>query len=106
VDKKSTSRYCFNVGLGMVSWCIRKQKSVALSSAKAEYMATSTTMCEAIWISKLLVSLFKQRMGETNVYCDNQSFIKLSENLVFHDRSKRIDTRCHFIRDYVQRGAV
>ena len=45
-------------------------------------------------------------MEPTSVYCDNQSCIKLSENLVFHDRSKRIDIRCHFIRDCVQRGAV
>ena len=37
---------------------------------------------------------------------NNQSCIKLSENPVFHDRSKHIDIRCHFIRDCVQRGAV
>eukprot|EP00253_Pinus_taeda_P032208 PITA_32208 len=40
------------------------------------------------------------------ILCDNQSCIKLSENLVFHDRSKHIDIRCRFIRDCVQRGAV
>ena len=40
------------------------------------------------------------------IHCDNQSCIKLSENLVFHDRSKHIEIRYHFIRDYVQRGAV
>ena len=40
------------------------------------------------------------------IHCDNQSCIKLSENLVFHDRSKHIEIRCHFIRDYVKRGAV
>eukprot|EP01018_Ginkgo_biloba_P017975 Gb_10802 [translate_table: standard] len=40
------------------------------------------------------------------IYCDNQSCIKLSKNPVFHDRSKHIEIRYHFIRDYVQRGAV
>jgi len=45
-------------------------------------------------------------MEATNLYCDNQSCINLSENLVFHDRSKHIDIRCHFIRDCVQRGVV
>eukprot|EP00253_Pinus_taeda_P032827 PITA_32827 len=35
VDRKSTSRYCFNIGSGMTSWCSRKQKYVALSSAEA-----------------------------------------------------------------------
>ena len=40
------------------------------------------------------------------IYYDNQSCIKLSENPVFHDRSKHIEIRYHFIRDWVQRGAV
>jgi hypothetical protein len=40
------------------------------------------------------------------IYCDNQSCMKLSENPVFHDRSKHIEIYYHFIRDYVQRGAV
>jgi hypothetical protein len=40
------------------------------------------------------------------VHCDNQSCIKLTENLVFHDRSKHIDMRYHYIRDLVQRKTV
>eukprot|EP00253_Pinus_taeda_P009319 PITA_09319 len=51
VDRKSTTTYCFNIGSGMTSWCSRKQKSVVLSSAEAEYMVTSTASCEAIWLS-------------------------------------------------------
>jgi hypothetical protein len=46
------------------------------------------------------------QLRPTVIYCDNQSCIKLSENPVFHDRSKHIEIRYHFIRDYVQRGAV
>ena len=40
------------------------------------------------------------------IYYDSQSCIKLSENHVFHDRSKHIEIRYHFICDYVQRGVV
>ena len=69
-------------------------------------MAANTTTCEAIWLRKLLMSLFRKRMETTKVYCDNQSCIKLSEKPVFHDRSKHIDIICHFIRDCVQRGAI
>ena len=90
----------------MNSWCNRKQKSVALSSVEAEYMVANTTLCEAIWLRKMLVNILKEKMEATNILCDNQSCIKLSENPVFHDRSKHIDIRCHFIRDWVQRGAV
>jgi len=90
----------------MTSSCSRKQKSVALSSAEVEYMVVSTASCEAIWLRKLLVNLFRRNMEVIKIMCDNQSCIKLSENLVFHNRSKHIDIRCHFIRDCVQRGAV
>jgi hypothetical protein len=42
----------------------------------------------------------------TVIHCDNQSCVKLSENPVFHDRSKHVDMRYHYIRDMVKRGAV
>ena len=90
----------------VVSWFSRKQKSVALSSAEAEYMAASQASCEALWLRKLLVDLFDQELRPTLIYCDNQSCIQLFENPVFHDRSKHIEIRYHFIRDYVQRGTV
>ena len=106
VDRKSTSGYCFSLGSGMTFWCSRKQKSMALSSTEAEYMAASIDLSEAIWLRKLLVNLLKDKMEATNILCDNQSCIKLSENLMFHDRSKHIDIWCHFIKDLVQHGAV
>ncbi|KAL2337004.1 hypothetical protein Fmac_011450 [Flemingia macrophylla] len=38
--------------------------------------------------------------------CDNTAAINLSKNLVMHSRSKHIEIKHHFIRDYVQRGTV
>jgi hypothetical protein len=105
-DRKNTSGCCFGLGSAVVSWFSRKQKSVALSSAEAEYMAASQASCEALWLHKMLIGLFGVQLRPTVIYCDNQSCIKLSENPVFHDRSKHIEIRYHFIRDYVQRGAV
>eukprot|EP00253_Pinus_taeda_P004261 PITA_04261 len=90
-DQKSTSGGIFNLGSATISWYSRKQRSVALTSAEAEYMATSQAACEAIWMRKILVGLFGQRMDPTVIYCDDQSCIKLSENPVFHDKSKHID---------------
>jgi hypothetical protein len=69
-------------------------------------MAASQAGCEALWLRKMLHGLFGQMLRPTTIYCDNQSCIKLSENPVFHDRSKHIEIRYHFIRDWVQRGAV
>jgi hypothetical protein len=52
------------------------------------------------------LGLFGQELEATMIHYDNQSCIKLSENLVFHDRSKHIDIRYHFIRDCVKRGVM
>eukprot|EP00253_Pinus_taeda_P035274 PITA_35274 len=106
IFRKSTSGSRFGLGSVVVSWFNDKQQPVALSSAKAEYMAASLASCEAIWLRKMLFSLFSQPLRPSVIYCDNQSCIKLTANPVFHDRSKHIGIKYHFIRDYVQRGAV
>ena len=74
---------------------------MVLSSTEAEYMETSQASCEALWLHKLMVDLFDMELSPTVIKCDNQSCIKFSENPVFHDRSKHIEIRYHFIRDYV-----
>eukprot|EP00253_Pinus_taeda_P030469 PITA_30469 len=95
--RKSTSGCCFGLGSAIVSWFSRKQQSVALSSAEAEYMAASLASCEAIWLRKMLFGLFRQSLRPSVIYCDNQSCIKLTENPVFHHRSKHIRIKYHFI---------
>eukprot|EP00253_Pinus_taeda_P029808 PITA_29808 len=100
-DRKSTLGGIFNLGSVAVSWYNRKQRSVALSSAEVEYMVASQATCEAIWMQKILVGLFDQRMDLIVIYCDNSSCIKLSENPVFHDRSKHINIWYHHLGDYV-----
>jgi hypothetical protein len=90
----------------MISWQSRKKSSIALSTAEAEYIAACFASCETIWLRKLLTGLFDLERGATLILCDNQSFIKMTENYVFHDRSKHIEIRYHYIRDMVQRGAL
>eukprot|EP00253_Pinus_taeda_P002002 PITA_02002 len=102
-DQKSTSEGIFNLGSATVSWYSRKHRSVALSSTEAEYMAASQATCEAIWMRKILVGLFDQRIDPVVIYYDNQSCIKLSENPIFHDGSKHIDIRYHHLKDCVAR---
>jgi hypothetical protein len=96
----------FSLGSAMILWQSRKQSSIALSTAEVEYIATCSASCEAIWLRKLLTDLFDLEMRATVILCDNQSCIKMTENPVFHDRSKHIEFRYHYIRDMVQRGAL
>ena len=105
-DRKSTSICCFSLDSIAMPWFSQKQKYVALSSTEVEYMETSQASCKVLWLHKLLVDLFDQELRPIVIYSDNQSCIHLSENTVFHDRSKHIEIRYHFIRDYVQRGVV
>ena len=70
-DRKSTSGCCFSLGSTVVSWFNRKQKSVALSSAEAEYMAASQTSCEALWLRKLMLDLFDMELSPTVIQFDN-----------------------------------
>jgi len=106
VDIKSTSGCCFSLGSAMVSWFSKKQSSVALSTAEEKYIAACAACKEAIWLRKLLADLSDHQIDVTVIFCNNQSCVKLSENLVFHDRSKHIDMKYHYIRDIVQKGVV
>jgi hypothetical protein len=101
MDRNSTSRGIFSIGSIVVSWYIRKQISMALSSVEVEYMVASQAVCEAIWMRKILVGLFGSHLDPTVIHCDNQSCIKLSINHVFHGRSKYIDIQLHHLRDCV-----
>jgi hypothetical protein len=56
----------------MTSWQSRKQSSIALSMAKAEYIAACFASCEAIWLQMLLTDLFDLEMEATVILCDNQ----------------------------------
>jgi hypothetical protein len=85
----------------MISWQSKKQSSIALSTAEVEYIVACSASCEAIWLRKLLTDLFDLEMRETLILCDNQSCIKMTKNTVFHDRSKHIEIRYHYICDMV-----
>jgi hypothetical protein len=90
----------------MTSWQSRKQSSIALSMVEVGYIAACSASCEAIWLHKLLTTLFDLEMEATVILCDNQSCIKMTENPMFHDKSKHIEIRYHYFCDMVQRGAV
>jgi hypothetical protein len=98
----STSGGIFSIISTIVSWYNRKQISMALSSVEEKYMAVSQDGCEPIWMRKILVGLFGSHLYLIVIHCDNQSFIKLSINPIFHDRSKHIEIWYHHIRYCVQ----
>jgi hypothetical protein len=85
----------------MISWSSQKRASIAQSTIKDEYIVGSDARKEAVWLRKLVFGLFGDKLEMTVVHYDNQSCIKLIENSVFHDVSKHIDMRYHYIQDLV-----
>ncbi|KAL0378348.1 UNVERIFIED_CONTAM: Retrovirus-related Pol polyprotein from transposon RE1 [Sesamum radiatum] len=100
-DRHSTSGYCFNIGLAVVSWCSKKQSIVALSSTKAEYMATTIATQECIWLKRLIGDIYGRVNYAVPIECDNKSAIRLVANLVFHGRTKHVEIHHHFVREKV-----
>ena len=81
------------LGTGAVSWSSKKQQIVSLSTTEAEFIATTTCACQAIWLRRILEELQFKQVEATTVFCDNNLAIKLSKNPVLHRRSKHIDVK-------------
>ncbi len=105
-DRISTGAYVFVLGTTPVSWSSKKQTTTARSSYGADYRALSNCTCEAIWFWKLFTEIGFAPVGPMVLHCDNQSAIKLSKNLVFHDKSKHFEKDWHFSRQIVEAGKV
>ena len=86
---------------GAVSWQSRLQKTVALSTTEAEYMAAVEAGKEILWMKDFIGEL-GIRQDEYRLYCDSQSAIHLAKNAEFHSRMKHIQRRYHWIRDRVE----
>ena len=78
-------------------WKSKKQKLVARSSAKAEYMAIAHTSCEFMWMRYLLEELCFEVKLPMSMYWDNQAAIHIASNSGFHERTKHMKVECHLI---------
>ncbi|KAI3791043.1 hypothetical protein L2E82_04591 [Cichorium intybus] len=102
---KSTTGYVFTIGGTTISWMSRLQKSVAISTTEAEYMAIVEAAKELIWLKNFLSELGMQQ-EDCVLHCDNQSAVHLAKNPVFHSRTKHIQMRYHFIRELINDGTL
>ena len=103
--RKSLTGYVFTVFGRAISWKANLQLVVALSTTETEYMAMTEAVKETIWLKGITEESAMNR-GKVVVYCDNQSAIHLAKNQSFHERSKHIDVRLHFVRDIVVAGEI
>lgn len=110
ITRKSTTGYIFLLGKGnVISWNSMLQKTVALSSCEAEYMALKEAIKENIYLKNMITyitNLLQMQYMEPILLVDNQSAIKLAENPEFHKKSKHIDIIYHFIRQSIEEKKI
>jgi hypothetical protein len=105
LDRKSTSGGCQLLGNRLVSWSSKKQHSVSISTAEAEYVAAGSCCAQILWMQHQLED-YGVSASRTPIFCDNTSAIAITNNPVLHSRTKHIDIRYHFIRDHVMKEDV
>ena len=97
--------YVFTISGFAISWKYTLQTTVALSTIEAEYMAIKKACKEAIWLKGLFGEL-SENLQITIVFCDSQSAIFLTKDQMFHERTKHIDVRYHFMCDFIACGDI
>jgi len=102
-SQKSITDYVFTLGSGAVSWVSRLQKVVALLTTEAEYVAAIEACKELIWLNDSMKELDKKQVT-LSLHNDSQSAINLSP--VYHNRTKHIDVRYHFIHIRLKDGVL
>jgi hypothetical protein len=105
IDRKSTSGGCHLLGRSLVSWTSKKQNSVALSTAEAEYIAAGACCTQILYMKQTLLE-YCVVLEKVPLLCDNESDVKIANNPVQHSRTKHIDIRHYFLRDHVAKGDI
>jgi hypothetical protein len=105
VDRKSTSRACHFLGRSLVSWSSKKQNSVALSTAEAEYIAAGSCCTQIIYLKQSPVD-YNIKHGSVPLLYDNESSMKIAKTSVLHSRTTHIDIRHHFLREKEANGDI
>nr|GEV04585.1 hypothetical protein [Tanacetum cinerariifolium] len=103
--RRSTSGSLQLLGDRLISWSSKRQKSAAISSTEAKYIALSGCCAQILWMRSQLID-YGLGFNKIPTYCDNKSVIALCCNNVQHSRSNHIDIIYHFIKEHVENGVI
>jgi hypothetical protein len=102
IERKSTSGNCQFLGVNLISWASKRQATIAMSTTEAEYISVASCCTQLLWMKHQLED-YQINDNRISIFCDNTDVICLSKNPILHSRSKHIEIKHHFIRDYVQK---
>ncbi|KAL5541599.1 hypothetical protein UlMin_009309 [Ulmus minor] len=104
-NRRSTTAYMFCLNRCCISWKAQLQPIVVLSTTEAEYITVIAAIKEALWLQGILQEL-KLMEDKAIVFSDSQSTLHLCKNLAFHEKTKHVDVRYHFIIEKVIEGKI
>ena len=94
------------MGSNIITWCSKRQTTVATSTTVAEYFALYEATTEAVCLRALLKDLGQDQKGATTIREDNQTAIKLAQDDASHKRTKHIDVKFHYTKEQVDSGVI
>ena len=80
--------------------------SIALSSAESEYIAGMHAAKEAIWLHQLFTEIRFPDFEPTVIHMDNQSVMTIAKNPQFHECTKHINMKYHFLHNKVEEEEI
>jgi hypothetical protein len=78
-DCHSISRYTMRMSKGAVTWSLKKQPVIVLSSTESKYMGLTHATKEILWVKQFLGEILSKSQG-SQIYSDNQGAIALAQN--------------------------
>ena len=90
----------------LISWKTKKQSVVSLSSCESEYTAFTHAVQEGKFLAQLCSDLKNDEKQTFPLFVDSQAAMKLATNPEYHQRSKHIDVKYHFVRHEVKEKSV
>ena len=89
-----------------ISWKSKGQRSVTLSSSEAEFVALSEAAKEVKFVVMIMMTMNIPVKMPVIVRVDNVGAIFMAENVTTGERTKHVDTRYHFVREFVHEGFI
>ena len=93
------------MGERLVTWQCKKQTTVSISTAEAEYVAASACCAQVLWIQNQMLD-YGLNFLKTPILIDNTAAYFTIKNPVQHSKTKHIEIRHHFIRDCSEKGLI
>nr|GFB72103.1 putative retrotransposon protein [Tanacetum cinerariifolium] len=107
-DTNSQIGYVFVINGGAVDWKSKKQTTITMHSAQAEYVTASEAAMEAVWIRKFVgdLGVMPSINKPTNMYCDNSAAIIFANEPGIMKGARHFLRRYHYVREQVKTGEI